>query len=417
MTQPRRAAVLLALGLFGLFTLLLGTVGLMWVIASPPPPGVEPITADAALFSLGLFGIMTVGVLVGSRHPTNPIGWLLCAFCLVQILAPLSYLYAIVGFYGTEQRLPGAAVAAWLTVWIWIPAIAILGLALLLFPDGRPPSRRWRWAVWIAVGGIASSIVLGATLWSSRGASFLSLGDDFPGMARVPGNVALALTFASFVTSAVSLVFRFHRSRGDERLQLKWLMFATAVAAAGLIGLAFADATFEGDPLWIDLLGTLGVLGIPVAMGIAIFKYRLYAIDRIISRTLSYTLLTGAMAAVYAGGILLSGWMLRPLAGSDGLAVAGSTLAAAALFSPARRRIQLAVDRRFNRRRYDAALTVDAFTARLRNEGNLDTLQSDLITTINEVLQPRSLSVWFRNPERTVAAVLAKTNLHSDETN
>ena len=391
-----RGAKWLAYWLFGVFVLLLVLVGVMLAIAPSPPVGVEPITADAALFSVGLLGMMAVGALVAGRHPANPIGWLLCGFCLAQILSPVSYLYAIIAFYGTEQPLPGAAIAAWVTAWIWIPAIAVLGLALLLFPDGRPPSPRWRWAVWIAAGAIGASVRLRVALWPQRGPGLLAIGDNFPGLARVTGDVALPLTFASFVIGAASLIVRFLGSRGEERLQLKWLVFATAIAASGLIGLALADAFLEGDPLWVDLLGALGVMGIPVAMGIAIFRYQLYAIDRIISRTVSYALLTGTMVAVYVGGILLLGPVLRPLAGSNDLAVAGSTLAAAALFTPARRRIQSAVDRRFNRRRYDAALTVDAFTTRLRDAGELETLHVDLASTITEALQPAHLSLWLR---------------------
>ena len=391
-----RFASWLASGLFAVFVILLMLVGAMFAIAPSPPVGVEPITADAALFSIGLLGIMAVGTLVAKRHPINPIGWLLCGFCLAQILAPASYLYAIIAFYGTQQPLPGAAAAAWVTAWIWIPAIATLGLALLLFPNGRLPSRRWRWAVWIALGAVGASVGLGVALWPLRGPSLLAISDDFPGTAKVIGEIALPLTFASFVTGAASLIVRFLRSRGEERLQLKWLVFASAIAASGLIGLALADAALEGDPLWVDLLGTLGVMGIPAAVGIAIFRYQLYAIDRIISRTLSYALLTGAMAAVYFGSILLLGPVLRPVTGSNDLAVAGSTLAAAALFAPARRRIQSAVDRHFNRRRYDAAVTMDAFTARLRDTGELETLHVDLTSTITKALQPVHFSLWLR---------------------
>ncbi|MEX1004673.1 MAG: hypothetical protein WD156_04810 [Acidimicrobiia bacterium] len=397
-SHPRAAPV--AAGLFGVFALLVVAVGVMTVIAPPPPPGVEPVTADATLFTVGLFGIMAVGALVAGRHPANPIGWLLCGFCLLQILGPVSYLYAIVAFGGSDPPRFGAETAAWMSVWTWIPTIAVLGLALLLFPDGRPASSRWRWAVWIAVGGIGASVALGVALWPQRGVELLALGDVFPGAANIPGNLALALCFASFVAGAVSLVVRFLRSHGEERLQLKWLMFAAGIAASGLIGLALADAALESDPFWVDMLSTLGVMGIPAAMGVAIFKHRLYSIDRIISRTLSYTILTGVMAGIYAGSSLLLGSMLRPLTGSNELAVAGSTLAAAALFSPARRWIQSAMDRRFNRRRYDAAQTMEAFSARLRSTGDMETLRVDLTAAVTETLQPTHLSLWLRESPR-----------------
>jgi len=392
----RRGATRLAWGLFGLFVLLLSLVGVTTAIAPSPPPGVEPITADATIFSVGLLGIVAVGTLVAGRQPANPIGWLLCAFGFVQVLAPLCYSFAIVGFSGRAQPLPGAAVAAWVSAWIWIPAIAVLGLALLLFPNGRLPSARWRPAAWAAIAGMGASLALGAALWPQRGLGLLTVGDEFPGWAGAFGNIALVLTFGSFVAGAVSLIVRFRRSQGDERLQLKWLMLATGVAATGLIGLALADAALESDPLFVDMLGTLGIPAMPIAMGIAIFKYRLYEIDRLISRTLSYALLTGVLVAVYTGSILLLGSVLRPLAGSNDLAVAGSTLAVAALFSPARRRIQELVDRRFYRSRYDATRMVEAFSARLRDEVDLETLRADLTVLVKETLQPASVSVWLK---------------------
>jgi len=380
----------------GVFVALLAGVGVMIATGPEPPPGVEPITADAAFISGGLVAIAAVGALVARRRRSNPTGWLLLAFCLVQALSPFTYLYAI-GAYAGPGDLPAAEVAAWLTTWLWIPAIALLGLALLHFPDGGLPSPRWRWVRRTVLAGVVASLVLAAALWPERGSGLLALGDDFPGLAGPVANVALPLTFLSFVVSAASLVFRFRASRGEARLQLKWLIFATAIAAGGLVAYALADLFLDRDPLWIDLLSSLGIVGIPVAMGIAIFKYRLYAIDRIISRTVSYALLTGAMGVLYASGTLLLGALLRPLAGANDLAVAGSTLAVAGLFSPARKRIQAFVDRRFNRARYDAALTVDAFLARVRDVAELATLRADLMTTVAQTVHPAHVSVWVRD--------------------
>jgi hypothetical protein len=380
----------------GVFLALLAGVGVMIASGPDPPPGVEPITGDAVFLSGGLVAIAAVGALVARRHRRNPIGWLLLAFCLVQVLSPFTYLYAI-GAYAGPRDLPAAEVAAWMTAWLWIPAIALLGLALLHFPDGRLPSSRWRWVRRTALFGVLISLVLAAALWPERGSGLLAIGDDFPGLAAPAANAALPLTFLSFVLSAASLVFRFRASRGEARLQLKWLMFAAAVAAGGLAAFALADLFLDHDPLWIDLLSSLGIVGIPVAMGIAIFKYRLYAIDRIISRTVSYALLTGAMAVLYVAGTLLLGALLRPLAGANDLAVAGSTLAVAGLFSPARRSIQTFVDRRFNRARYDAALTVDAFVARVRDVAELATLRADLMTTVAKTVHPAHVSVWVRD--------------------
>lgn len=386
----------LAMVLFGLFLLILGATGVMILIAPAPPPGVAPITADAVVFSVGLIVMAAVGALVAGRHPDNPVGWLLGAFCLIQVLAPSTYLYAIIALAGNGEPLPWGAQAAWLTSWIWIPAIGILALALLHFPDGRLPSSAWRFARWLAIGGLIASVALGVALWPERGIELLAMGDDFPGVAGVIATLALVLTFLSFVVGATSLIARFRRSRGEVRLQLKWLMFASGVAAFSLIGLALADIALESDPIWVDVLSTLGFVGIAVAIGVAIFKYRLYAIDLIISRTVTYALLTGLMLTVYTGSTLVLGSVLQPVVGSNALSVAASTLLSAALFSPARRRIQSRVDRRFNRARYDAEMMAHAFGARLIHESDLEILRADLAETVVQALHPSHLALWVR---------------------
>ncbi len=385
----------LAFALFALFGVLLATLAVMILWAPPPPPGVAPITSDAAFFSLALLGIMAVGALVAGRHPANPVGWLLCAFCLLQLLSPLTYVYAAAAFTD-GWSLPGGGVAAWLTAWLWIPAIAVIGMALLLFPDGTLPSREWRWAVMASAGGLAASLALGVALWPRRGVGLLTLGDDFGGVSEIPATMALVLCFLTFVAGAASIVFRFLRSQGESRLQIKWVMYATCLAAAGLVGFAYADAALAADPVWVAVLSTLGLLAIPAAMGVAIFRYRLYAIDRIISRTVSYALLSGGMLAVYTVASLILSSLLQPVAGSNELAVAGSTLTAAAVFTPARRRIQSTVDRRFNRSRYDAVLTIETFTGRLRSERDFDSLSSDLISAVSATLQPAHVSLWLQ---------------------
>lgn len=355
-------------------------------LAPRPFPAVEEFSSNAEAMAVAMVGFMAVGVLIVVRVPGNRLGWILCTFALLMVINPLLYQYAIAG-------LPGWDVAAWASSWAWLPPIALLSLAMLRFPTGQPP-RSWRWVEWVAMAGVIASVGIGLALWPRRGLSLLLVGDAYPGVAGVVANVALPLSFAAFVAAAVSLLVRLRGARGVERQQLKWLVAAVAVAAAGLVVFAAGDVFFGGvQPPVADVLSTLGLLGIPSAIWIAITRYRLYELDRLISRTVTYALVTVALAAVYAVVAVVPTVLFDVQ--SDVL-VAAATLAAAALFRPLRERVQSAVDRRFDRTRYDALRTAGAFALRLRGASDLRVVERDLTRTVRMTMQPAHVSVWLR---------------------
>ena len=289
----------------------------------------------------------------------------------------------------------GGAWAAWLGSWLFLPPLfGMPPLLFLLFPDGRPLSRRWRWAVALA----ATAIVLqaaGAALKPGELVDAQVAGIDNP--AGVPGGDRLEafgalLGLASIVVATVSLTLRFRRARGDERLQLKWVAAAAVLFGLSCLVAAAIWTVVGGLPPGGQLLILVAFSTIPVAAAIAILRHRLYDIDVVINRALVYGALTATLGATYLGLVLLVGLAL----GQSGFAVAVSTLAVAALFRPARARIQAAVDRRFYRRRYDAALTLEAFGGRLRDELDLDSLGADLRGVVRDTVQPAHVSLWLR---------------------
>jgi hypothetical protein len=322
-----------------------------------------------------------VGALIAVRAG-NRLGWLFLAGATVTALSVAAKAYAA---RTPAAELPGAAWAGWvLTVSLGVTGTFIF-LTPLLFPDGRPPSPRWRPVVWVAVlAGLAEAV--------ASAISDVNFHSDFPHL-RDPVvliaplgtvyNLATSIGPLVFLAGSVSMAFRYRRSEQEQRLQLKWFLYASVVAAAVI----FVASDFTKNPLpEVEILVPL----IPVAVGIAIFKYRLYDIDRLISRTLAYIIVTGLLAGVYAGLVILAG----VLGFSTPPAVAIATLAAAALFSPLRRRVQHAVDKRFNRVRYDAELTAAAFAARLRDALDLDTVRADLQQTVDSAVQPAHISIW-----------------------
>src|SRR5512139_235865 len=358
-----------------------------------------PATSDTG-FGIATVGFATAGALVAWRQPGNAVGWLLIALALTSTVQTLGATYVL-------TRSPGYLAVAWVTGWVWYGWLLLIGVFVpLVFPDGRLVSRRWRPVLWLGVAALTACIVGTAF---TPGALDLSTTVQNPlGVEGTGGKVfssvqtvGAALLLLAVVLTVASLLVRFRRSRGVERQQLKWFAFAGVVALTGLT-LAASAELLPGT--WGDPVGAVGwgmfafaaVLGIPVATGIAIFRYRLYDIDRVVNRTLVYAALTATLLTTYAASVLVLGRLLTPFTGDSDLAVAGSTLAVAALFRPARKRIQDTVDRRFYRHRYDAARTLDDFTTRLRHELDLDAVGTDLRAVTQDVLQPTHVSLWMR---------------------
>ncbi|MGH3333649.1 MAG: hypothetical protein ACRDPJ_20310 [Nocardioidaceae bacterium] len=359
-----------------------------------------PEPTDEA-FEVALVGFATVGALVAARQPRNALGWMLLAFALVLALQTAADVYA------STESYPGYLAAAWFATWVWyVWVLLILVFVPLVFPDGHLLSRRWRPVAWLGGAAMVASIVGAAFKPGELDVSAVitnplavsgGAGDVFATLEST-GTVLLAL---AVLLTAGSLIVRFRRSRGVERQQLKWFAFAGLLVLGGWT-LAAVDALVESA--WSEPVGSVGwtmfmlasILGIPGATGIAIFRYRLYDIDLVINRTLVYGVLTVALVTTYVGSVLVLRLVLSPITGDSALAVAGSTLAVAALFRPARRRIQDVVDRRFYRRRYDAARILDEFANRLRHELDLDAVGADLCAATVATLQPTHVSLWVR---------------------
>lgn len=387
-----RAAARVAWSAWGMCTATVALVGaafVLWTVASPPPAGVEQFSANAWGFALAMVGFAVLAALVTVHVPDNPLGHLLGWFALLTVVSPAAYQYALAG-------LPGWEVAAWVNAWLWIVPIAVLAEVVLRFPHGRVPSSGLRWIQRTARAGAALAVVVGVALWPRRGLALLTVGDAFPGVAGLVAAVALPLVFGSFLAAAAALVVRLRGARDDERQQLKWLVYAVVVIAVALLVFAVGDLLWGGaQPLLGDVLSTVGILGVPAAMWIAITRHRLYEIDRLISRTLAYAAVTTLLVGVYVLIAVVPSVLFDVR--SD-LLVAVATLAAAGLFRPLRRRVQGAVDRRFNRTRYDAARTIDAFAARLRRDLGPSTLADDVAGVVAATMQPVAVSVWLRDP-------------------
>jgi hypothetical protein len=379
--------------------------------ATPIPRGAVPRGVNAGWGLLVLAILSTMGSLIVARRPANRIGWSFVAAGLGLALQAFATQYAIYALLTDPGALPGAAWLAWIPLWLTIPAIySAFAALLLLFPTGRLLSPRWRPVAWMVVGWIAGVAVGNFT---SPPDSYLGveapvrLNEAAGQIMTTIGGLAWLLVTLALPAAAASLVVRFRRSRGQERQQLKWLAYAAAMLGFSLLGIGLVDIVDQlgwvrpqfTRPVAAVLAGLaiLGVTALPITAGLAILKYRLYEIDRIINRTLVYGLLTALLAAVYAGLVLSIG----QLSGAIGTeppsgAVAGATLAVAAVFQPARRRIQQVVDRRFNRRKYDAAQTIQAFSTRLREQVDLDTLSSELLAVVDQAMEPTQVSFWLR---------------------
>ena len=346
-----------------------------------------------------------VGALIASHRPENPIGWLFLAAALFYGIEIAGEEYAIYALFKNPGSLPLGAELAWLTEWIWAPGFGIILVFLpLLFPDGHPPSRRWRGVGWL--GGLSIGLICVLTsilLWPERGPALLQLegfGEQVEEWRSAVSEWVLKLggpmMLVAGLGAVISLFVRFRRARGDERQQIKWFASAAALTLAWII------VAEQRSGEIVALSGLLVIASIPVATGIAILRYRLYDIDRIINRTLVYGVLTVMLVALYFGVVVLLQSLFIAFTGQQStLAVVASTLLIAALFNPLRRRFQAFIDRLFYRRTYDATKTLEAFGTRLRDETDLETLGDDLVAVTRETMQPAHVSLWLRTPGET----------------
>jgi hypothetical protein len=361
----------------------------------------DPFSVIVSLVTLLTFSV--VGAIIASRQPRNAIGWIFCSIGLVVSLNSLTGGYAEYRLAGDSAPGNLAETAAWVSTWTWILLVYVpTSFMLLLFPDGRPPSPRWRPVAWCAAFGIIG-FVAGYALQPGPLEDYPQIvnpyGLDSPIVTL--GVAGALLGAASMVASAVSLIVRMRRAGSEQRQQIKWLAYGGAVA----VGTVFAGGVIS---IWntnvsIAVIG-FGLLGLPIFTGIAIVKHRLYDIDVIINRTLVYGSLTGALALVYFGGVTLTQALFRNITGQEQLpqlVVVVSTLLIAALFTPLRRRIQSFIDRRFYRAKYDARKILEAFSFRLREETDLEALEEDLVEVVRETMQPAHVSLWLR-PEKAL---------------
>ena len=410
-----RAAGWLAWSLAGLsLVLCVATIVLYVATRAVQPPPTWGTSGDSAVlvFVVPFLAFPIVGILIASRRPGNPIGWICLGAGIFWMLSILTGVYGVYGLVARPGAVPFPAAFGSLTEWLWMPALGLLGIYLvLLFPDGSLPSRRWRPLAWLS--GVV--IVLGSAGIALRRGRLPDLGgvrnpfglEEHLWVVDVMSTAVLLFPLC-LLASAISLVLRFLRSGGEERGRIKWIAFAASLVGVGffsvIIGGFFipSDAAGGARPLWQRLLEdavTLSFAGVPVAVGIAVLRYRLYDIDVIINRTLVYGSLTVMLALIYLGGVTTTQAVFRTLAGQEEQAqmiIVASTLIIAALFNPLRRRIQAFIDRRFYRRKYDARKTLEAFSSKLRDETDLKALSGDLEGVVRETMQPAHVSLWLR---------------------
>jgi hypothetical protein len=351
------------------------------------------------------FGL--AGFVVAARRPRNPLGWVIMAVAVCLALSEDASFYVVASYRLRHGGLPLSWVAL-LAQPGWAPGIVLSGLTVLLFPDGRLPARRLRWVVWpylgVAALWVAGTVIVTIGAIASHRTSVDSGGNlllfdrpaGFAAWWGVINDLFFPLLALGWLVSVAAQALSYRRASGERRQQLKWLLAGSALAG---VSLAFAAGHPFGHSIFAKILGAValvGFLAIPVSIGVAILKYRLYDIDRIISRTLAYAIITGLLVGVYAGLVLLATQVLRV---HSSVAVAAATLAAAALFNPVRRRVQHAVDRRFNRARYDADQTVTAFAGGLKDAKDavdLDVVRDDLAGVVLAALEPAHISVWVK---------------------
>ena len=418
-----RAAAWLAWSLAGLcVAMFLASVALYVLARSAQVPsslGASRTVIDQLVF-VPILAFPIVGALIASKRANNPIGWICLADGFLWMFLAIIDLYGVYGL-ARPGSVPFPVVIYALGQWLWVPTVGLLTIYLvLLFPDGRLLSRRWRPLAWLS--GVV--IVLVSVTQGLVPGPLPELGGmrnpfGLEGQPWIAGatNAILVLFLLCILASVLSLILRYLRSRGEVRQQIKWIAFA-----ASFVGLGFVSAMVSGiiafffapeswgsantPPLWFELLFSVVLLsfgGVPIAVGFAVLKYRLYDIDLLINRTLVYGALSATLALIYLGGVATTQAIFRALTGQQEqpqLAIVVSTLVIAAVFNPLRRRVQALVDRRFYRSKYDAARTLEAFGSRLRNETDLDALSDDVVGVVRETMQPVLVSLWLRpDPE------------------
>src|ERR671915_1829101 len=384
--------------------LVLTGLGLLFLITSRSRTG-APVYDYWLVNTVIAIGFSTVGAMITPRLPRqNPVGWLFCTIGLVGGVRLFVAEYAIVTLLAEPgslpSMLPGGETLAWVSSWVWVLHLGLFVFLALLFPDGRPPSSRWRLSVWV-IGVVVVADTVSVALWpeTARGFDLINhpLGTE---VATDVINPVQTIVYALGLIAAASLLVRLRGSNGVEHQQVKWFTYAVAVLATSAT-LAYVVSESMGV-VWLErassVLVIVGVIGLPVAVGIAILRYRLYNIDLIINRTLVYGPLTAVLVGVYFGSIVVLQLLFRALTGEESqLVVVASTLAIAALFNPSRRRIQGFIDRSFYRRKYDAVKTLEAFSTKLRNDTDLDALSEDLVGVVRETMQPAHVSLWLHS--------------------
>lgn len=393
-------------GLWTLAPLALVVMGVFRFLNSSTPTAVprNPLVLDFGYWIL-FMSFATVGALVASRWPRNAIGWIFCWLGLSFLLGSASEEYALYALVTEAGSLPGAVGMVWLTAWFGGPIVfASFALVFLLFPDGRLPSRRWRPVIWLELVAVFCLVAFAFEPGALGNLGLVRVTNPFgvEGAAALVGTlswVGFFMTLAVAVAGGISLVVRFRRARGVERQQIKWFAFSGVVFCAVFAAGPFLWSLPQSPAIaWIwPVLFLAGASTIPAAVGIAILRHRLYDIDLLINRALVYGPLTVTLALTYLGSVVALQYGFRGIyGGTSQLAVVASTLVIAALFNPLRRRVQGVVDRRFYRRKYDAARTLEGFSAKLRDETDLDALVNELVAAARGAVQPEHVSLWLR---------------------
>lgn len=383
----------------------LGAAGLVLMAQAFPSLRDMFLSTQSTGNGVAALTVSIVGALIVMFRPRNRVGWIFCAAGFFNAVETFADAFAHYGMLQSSQPAPVVSWMNWLQSWIWVPAFGpLITLLPLLFPDGQLLSPRWRIVAWLSVLWMlctSTAIALTPTPTDSG-----IINPDNPsvlpgakGVLPILSGIGVVLMFATWMASVVSLIMRYRRSPARERLQIKWLTYAAAVFLVIYPFVFFLHVTSEDVRLVLTGVALIAFGGLPVSVGIAILRHRLYDIDLIVRRTLVYGALSASLVVVYWAGVVILQQLLKPFTQGSDLAIVASTLGVAALFQPARRRIQQVVDRRFYRQSYDAARTLESFSSRLRDDIDLTNLRSELLGAVGRTMQPAHASLWLRRAE------------------